>query len=125
MPPPTKTSPPIKTPTYSSTYGRRGTRSTAAPLTLLPITSTLGAAIATTASASTRSIRVYLVITISTRINIVYKRVTNIAKNVRAIDRQFNKFKDSLSKVKDKLAFLRRSVIILIYNTRLPDIEYR
>ena len=68
-------------------------------------------------------IRVYLAITISTYINIVRKRVTNMAKDIRAIDRQLNKFKDSLSKIKDKLAFLRRSVIILIRNTGLPDIE--
>jgi len=81
-PPPTKTSLPIKTPTYSSTRGRRGTRSTAAPLTLLLIASTLGAAIATTASASMESIRVYLAIAISARIDIVYKRVTNMAKDV-------------------------------------------
>ena len=67
----------------------------------------------------------YLAIAISTRINIVYKRVTNIAKDIRAIDRRFNNFKDSLSKIKDKLTFLRRGVITLIYNTRLPDIKYR
>ena len=119
------TSPPIKTPTYSSTYGRRGTRSTAAPLTLSPIASTLGTTIAATASTSTRSIRVYLAIAVSTRINIVYKRVTNIARDVRAIDRWLNKFKDSLSEIKDKLAFLRRGVIILIHNARLLDIKYR
>jgi hypothetical protein len=68
---------------------------------------------------------VYLVIAISARINIVYKRVTNIAKDVRAIDCRFNKFKDSLSEIKDKLAFLRRSVIALIRNARLLDIKYR
>ena len=73
MPPPTKTSPPIKTPTCSSTYSRRGSRSTAAPLTLLLITSTLGAAITATASASIESVRVYLAITVSVYINIVYK----------------------------------------------------
>ena len=73
MPPPTKTSPPIKTPTYSSMHGRRGTCSTTAPLILSPIASTLGATITTTTSAGTGSIRVYLVITISTRINIVRK----------------------------------------------------
>ena len=67
-PPPTKTSPPIKTPTYSSTHGRRGTRSTAALLTLSPIASTL---VTAAAFASTRSVRVYLAITISTHINIV------------------------------------------------------
>ena len=71
MPPlPTKASPPIKTPTYSSTRGRRGTRSAAAPLTLSPIASTLGAAAAST---GTRSIRVYLAIAVSIRVNIVYK----------------------------------------------------
>ena len=48
-----------------------------------------------------------------------------MAKDIRAIDRRFNKFKDSLSKIKDKLAFLKRGIIILIYNTRLLDIEYR
>ena len=67
----------------------------------------------------------YLAIAVSTRINIVCKRVTNIVKDVRAIDRRFNNFKDSLSKIKDKLTFLRRSIIILIYNTRLLDIKYR
>jgi len=39
------------------------------------------------------------------------------------MDRWLNKFKDSLSKIKDKLAFLRRGIIILIYNARLPDIK--
>jgi len=63
-------------------HGRRGTRSTTAPLTLLAITSTLGAAITATTSASAGFIRVYLAIAISTRVNIVYKRVTNIAKDV-------------------------------------------
>ena len=52
---------------------RRGTYSTIAPLTLLPITSTPGATITAAASASTESIRVYLVIAISARVNIVYK----------------------------------------------------
>jgi len=71
------------TPTYSSTYNYRATYSTATPLTFSPITSTPGTtAVATTASASIGSIRVYLAITISTRINIVYKRVTNIVKDV-------------------------------------------
>ena len=48
-----------------------------------------------------------------------------MAKDVWAIDRRFNKFKDSLSKIKDKLAFLRRGIIILIRNTGLLDIKYR
>ena len=125
MPPPTKTSPSIKTPTHSSMYGCRGTHSTATPPTLLPIASTPDTAVITAASASAGSIRVYLAITISIHINIVYKWVTNIIKNIQAIDRQFNKFKDSLSEIKDNLAFLKRGVIALIYNAGLPDIEYR
>jgi len=80
--PPTKTSPPIKTPTYSSIRGYRGTYSTATPLTLLLITSTLGATIAATASASMESIRVYLAIAVSIYIDIVYKRVTNMVKDI-------------------------------------------
>jgi len=62
--------------------GHRGTHFAAAPLTLLPIASTPGTTVATTASASMESIRVYLAIAISTRVNIVYKRVTNIVKDV-------------------------------------------
>jgi len=54
-------------------HSRRGTRSTTAPLALLPIASTPDTTITATASASTGSIRVYLVIAISTRINIVCK----------------------------------------------------
>ena len=49
--------------------------------------------------------------------------MTDIVKDVQAIDFQLNKFRNSLSEIKDKLAFLRRSVIILIYNTRLLDIK--
>ena len=81
-PPPTKTSPSIKTPTYSSMRSHRGTRSAAASLTLLPITSTPGTAIAATASTGMESVRVYLAIAVSAHINIVYKQVTNIAKDV-------------------------------------------
>ena len=62
--------------------GYRGTHSAATPLTLLPIASTPDTAITTTTSASMKSVGVYLAITISTHINIVYKQVTNIAKDV-------------------------------------------
>jgi hypothetical protein len=48
-----------------------------------------------------------------------------MAKDVQAMDRQFNKFKESLGEIKDELAFLRRGVIVLIRNTGLLDIEYR
>jgi len=47
-----------------------------------------------------------------------------MAKDVQAIDRWFNEFKDSLSEIKDKLAFLRRGIIALVHNAGLPDIEY-
>ena len=73
MPPPIKTSLSIKTPTYSSIYSRKGICFTATPLTLLPIASTPGAAVAVTTSTSARSVRVYLAMAISVYINIVYK----------------------------------------------------
>ena len=72
--------PPIKTFIYSSIYNHKGTCSTITPLTLSPITSTLGGT--TAATASIKYIRVYSAIAISIYINIVYKRVTNIAKNI-------------------------------------------
>jgi hypothetical protein len=68
---------------------------------------------------------VYLVITISAYINIVYKRVAKVVKDIRAIDYQLSKLKGSLSKIKDKLAFIRRSITILIHNARLLDIELK
>jgi hypothetical protein len=91
----------------------------------LPIASTLGATIAATASANTGSVRVYSVIAISARINIVYKQVTDMAKDIQAIDYWFNKFKNSLSEIKDELTFLRRSIITLIHNAGLLNIKYR
>jgi hypothetical protein len=42
----------------------------------------MGTTVAAAAFASTGSIRVYLAIAISARINIVYKRVTNMAKDI-------------------------------------------
>ena len=50
-------------------YSYKGTYSTATPLTLLLIASTLGAAVTAAASTSTGSIRVYLAIAVSARIN--------------------------------------------------------
>ena len=54
----------------------------------------------------------------------VREQVTNIAKDIRAIDRWSNEFEDSLSEIKDDLAFLRRGVITLVRNAGLPNIEY-
>ena len=105
--------------------GRRGTRFAAAPPTLSPIAGTPGAAVAAAASAGTESVGVYSAIAVSARVDIVRERVTDMAKDVRAMDRQFSEFEDSLSEIKDKLAFLRRGVITLVRNAGLPDIEYR
>ena len=55
----------------------------------------------------------------------VCKQITDIAKDIQVIDCRLNKFKDSLNKIKDELAFLRRGVITLIHNTRLLDIKYK
>jgi len=71
MPPsPTKTSPSIKTPTYSSMHGRKGTYFTVALLILSLIAGMLGAT-TTIASISIEYIRVYLAIIISARVNII------------------------------------------------------
>ena len=52
----------------------------AAPPTLLPIAGTLGGGSA--AAAGTEYIGVYLAIAIFTHVDIVYKRVTDIAKDI-------------------------------------------
>jgi hypothetical protein len=104
---------------------RKGTRSVATPPTLLLIPSTPGAASSTIALAGIENVRVYLVIAISARVNIVYKRVAKVVKDIRAIDYRLSKLKGSLSKIKDKLAFIRRGITTLIYNARLLDIELK
>ena len=58
----------------------RGIYFTITPPTLLPITSTLGAT--ATATASIEYIRVYSAIAVFIYINIIYKRVTNIVKDI-------------------------------------------
>ena len=105
-----------------------GTYSIATPFTLLLIPSTPGVGFSTTTTTtptSTKNLRVYLIIAISTRVNIVYKWVAKVVKDIRAIDYRLSRLKDFLSKIKDKLAFIRRSITILIYNARLPDIELK
>ena len=57
-----------------------GTYSTITPPTLLPITSMLGTAV--TAVTGIEYIRVYLAIAISVYVNIVYKKVINIVKDI-------------------------------------------
>ena len=65
----------------------KGTRSIATPPTLLLIPSTSNTASSTTITpTSTENIRVYLVITVSIRVNIVYKWVAKVVKDIWAID---------------------------------------
>jgi len=106
-------------------HNHKGTHSIATPPTLLLIPSTPSAASSTITPASIENIRVYLAITISTRVNIVRKRVAKVAKDIQAIDYRLSKLKGSLSKIKDKLAFIRRSITTLIRNAGLPDIELK
>jgi hypothetical protein len=51
--------------------------------------------------------------------------VTEIAKDIQAIDCWLNRLKDSPNKIKDKLAFIRHSITAFIYNTRLLNIEFK
>jgi len=81
--PPLEISPPPKTLTYSDIRSYRGTCSAITLPTLLLIASTRSTASSTAAApASIENVRVYLAIAVSARVNIVYKRVTKIAKDV-------------------------------------------
>ena len=71
--PPLETSPPSKTPTYSNIRSRKGTRSVAAPPTLLLISRMPSAASGTVTPASIENVKVYLAIAISIHVDIVYK----------------------------------------------------
>jgi len=51
--------------------------------------------------------------------------VTKIVKDVWAIDCWLNRLKNSLSEIKDELVFIRRSIIIFIYNAGLLNIEFK
>ena len=62
---------------------------------------------------------------VSAHINIVCEWVTKIVKDVRAIDRRLSGLKDSLSEIKDELAFIRCGITILIRNAGLLDIELK
>jgi hypothetical protein len=64
----------------------KGTRSIATSPTLLLIPSTSSTISGTITPTSIENIRVYLAITISIYINIVYKWVAKVVKDVRAID---------------------------------------
>ena len=74
--------PPIKTPIYSSMRNCKGIYFAVTFLTLLPITSTPGGGGGSSTAASIEYIRVYLAIAIFIYVNIVYKRVTDIAKDI-------------------------------------------
>jgi len=66
---------------------RRGTHFITASHTLLLIPSMPATTSSTiTTPISTENIKIYLAITISARVNIVYKWVTKIVKDVQAVD---------------------------------------
>ena len=113
----------IKTPTRSSIYNRGGICSAITPPTLLPITGTPGGGSGSNTTIGIEYIEVYSAIAISIRVNIVYKRVTDIVKDVQAMDCQLNELEDFLNKIKDELAFLKYSVIALVRNVRLLNIK--
>ena len=122
---PLETSSSPKTPIYSNIYSCRNT-CFAISLTLLLIPSTPGTASGTTTTpTSMENVRVYSAITISTRVNIAYKQVTKIIKDIQAVDYQLSKLKDSLNEIKDKLVFIRYSITALICNTRLLNMEFK
>ena len=51
--------------------------------------------------------------------------MAKIIKDIWAIDYRLSKLKGPLSKIKDKLAFIRCGITILICNARLLDIELK
>ena len=123
--PPLKTSYSLKTFTCNNIYSHKGTHFAIAPLIFLLIYSTPGAAPSTLITpTSTENIKIYSAITVSARVNIIYKQVTKITKDVQVIDCWLSRLKNSLSEVKDKLTFIRRGITILVYNARLLDIEF-
>ena len=83
--------------------------------------SAIAAVIAT--SAGTGNVGVYSAIAVSACVDIVCEWVANVAKDVQAMDCQLNEFKDFLNKIRDEFAFLRHSVIALVYNAGLLDIK--
>jgi len=46
-------------------------------------------------------------------------------KDIWAIDCWLNKLKNSLSEIKDKLAFIRHGITTLAYNAGLLNIEFK
>ena len=104
----------------------RGTYSTTAPPTflLIPGMPSPTSSIITTPT-STENVRVYLVIAIFIYIDIVYKQVAEVVKDIQAIDYQLSKLKGSLSEIKNELAFIKCGITILIYNAKLLNIRLK
>jgi len=98
-----------------------GTHFAVAPLTFSPIAGTPGGA---AAAAGTEYVGVYSAIAVSACIDIVCKRVTDITKDVWAIDCQLSELEDFLSEIKDELVFLSHGVIALVHNAGLLDIKW-
>ena len=103
----------------------RGTCFAAAPPTLSLIPNTPGAASGTAATpAGTENVGIYSAIAVSTCVDIVCEKVTEIAKDVWAIDCWLSELKDSLSKIKDELVFIKCGITALVCNAGLLDIEF-
>jgi len=51
--------------------------------------------------------------------------MTKIVKDVWAIDYGLSEFENSLSEIKDKLAFIRRSITIFTCNASLLNIKFK
>jgi len=101
----------------------KGTHFTVAPPTFPLIPSTPSAVFSTVAAPTgIENIKMYLVIAVFARVDIIYKSVTKIVKDVWAIDRGLSKLKDSLSEIKDKFTFIRCGITIFIHNTGLLNI---
>ena len=92
---------------------------------LLLIPGTPSATSGTTATpASMENVKVYSAIAISVHIDIVCKKVTEITKDVWAINHQLSKLENSLSEIKNTVVFIKCGITALIHNTELPDIEF-
>ena len=78
-----------------------------------------------TTPTSIENVKIYLAIAAFMRVNIVYKQVTKIVKDIQAIDCQLGKLEDSLNEIKDELTFLKCGITALIRNTGLLNIEFK
>ena len=72
-----------------------------------------------------KNVKMYLAIAVSTRIDIICKKVTEITKNGWAIDCWLSELEIFLNKIKNKVAFIRRGIIAFVRNIGLLNIEFK